>query len=106
VVISFTRISVPNQAFLDVSSSFNPALSYGADGLLGLGFTSLSTIDDVINATGASTGRSLLYNLFQDNPAEPNFISFALQRSSEPDGTVQGMFTIGEDPELRNEHDV
>ena len=89
------RISVPTQALLDVSSSLNPALSYGAEGLLGLGFTSLSTIDHVVNATGSSMGRSLLYNLFQDNPSEPNFIAFSLQRSSEADSTVQGTFTIG-----------
>ena len=84
-----------NQAFLAVSQSVNPALHYGAAGLLGLGFTSLSTIDHVINGTGRSTGRSLLYNLFQDNPSEPNFIAFSLQRSLDPDGDVEGLFSIG-----------
>jgi saccharopepsin len=91
----FDRISVPSQALLDVSSASNPALSYDADGVLGLGFTSLSTIDSVINSTGGSTGRSLLYNLFLDNPSEPNFIAFALQRSTDTNDTVQGTFSIG-----------
>jgi saccharopepsin len=86
---------VANQALLDVSSSLNPALSYGADGVLGLGFTSLSTIDHVVNASGGSSGRSLLYNLFQDNPSEPNFVAFSLQRSTEPGDTVTGNFSIG-----------
>ncbi|KAG2086405.1 hypothetical protein BD769DRAFT_1681205 [Suillus cothurnatus] len=68
-------------AFLDVSSAQNPALSHGASGLLGLGFDSLSTIGALVNATGASTGRSLLYHLFQDNPSEPNFIALSLRTS-------------------------
>ena len=93
-------ISVPNQAFLDVSSAQNPAISYGTSGILGLGFTSLSTIDALVNKTGSSSGRSLLYNLFLDNPNEPNFIAFSLQRSSDPTADVQGTFLIGEvDPE-------
>lgn len=95
VKAEFAGISVPSQAFLDVSSAQNPALSYGAAGLLGLGFDSLSTIDALVNATGASTGRSLLYNLFQDNPSEPNFIAFSLQSTSDDD-QVSGSFAIGE----------
>lgn len=90
-----SRITVPSQAFLDVSAATNPALSYGADGILGLGFTSLSNIDSAINKTGASWGRSLLYNAFLDNPSEPNFITFVLQRSTEPNDDVTGAFTIG-----------
>jgi hypothetical protein len=80
---------------LDVSSANNPALAYGAEGLVGLGFTSLSSIDHEVNKTGASTGRSLLYNLFQDNPSEPNFIAFALQRSTDASDTIEGTFSIG-----------
>jgi len=94
--VEFSGISVPNQAFLDVSSAQNPAISYGTSGILGLGFTSLSTIDSLVNKTGSSSGRSLLYNLFLDNPNEPNFIAFSLQRSSDPTADVQGTFLIGE----------
>ncbi|KAG6880052.1 hypothetical protein C0992_007369 [Termitomyces sp. T32_za158] len=83
-------------ALLDVSSAHNPTLGYGGDGLVGLGFTSLSTIDALVNHTGASTGRSLLYNMFSANPKEPNFLSFSLQRSSEANGEVEGIFSIGE----------
>ncbi|KAJ7129676.1 aspartic peptidase domain-containing protein [Mycena epipterygia] len=94
--VQFAGINVASQALLDVSSANNPALGYGADGLVGLGFTSLSSIDSAVNKTGASTGRSLLYNLFQDNPSEPNFIAFALQRSTDSSDTIQGSFSIGE----------
>lgn len=69
-------------------------MSYGAAGLLGLGFDSLSNIDAYVNSTGASTGRSLLYNLFLDNPSEPNFIALSLQSTSDGD-QVTGSFAIG-----------
>ncbi|KAJ7904511.1 aspartic peptidase domain-containing protein [Mycena olivaceomarginata] len=94
--VEFAGIKVASQALLDVSSANNPALGYGAEGLVGLGFTSLSSIDHEVNKTGASTGRSLLYNLFQDNPSEPNFIAFALQRSTDASDTIEGTFSIGE----------
>lgn len=94
--VDFAGITVPSQVFLDASVVQNPALNYGAVGTLGLGFTSLSALDQAVNATGASTGRSLLYNLFNNNPSEPNFISFAFQRSLEPGDDVQGSFAIGE----------
>ena len=78
-----------------MASANNPALSYGADGIAGLGFTSLSTIDALVNKTGTDDGRSLLFNMFQDNPSEPNFISFSMQRSNDPSGDVEGSFGIG-----------
>jgi hypothetical protein len=93
-------ISIPQQAFLDASSAQNPTLSYGADGILGLGFTSLSTIDALVNMTNSSNGRSLLYNLFLDNPKEPNFIAFSLQRSSDQNDTADGSFSVGQFSEL------
>jgi saccharopepsin len=67
---------------------------------VGLGFTSLSTIDALVNKTGSSSGRSLLYNLFSDSPQEPNFIAVSLQRSTDPTDEVEGTFLIGElDPD-------
>ncbi|KAK7695439.1 hypothetical protein QCA50_000075 [Cerrena zonata] len=94
--VEFAGIKVASQAYLDVASANNPALSYGADGIAGLGFTSLSTIDALVNKTGSSSGRSLLFNMFADNPSEPNFISFSMQRSNDPSGDVEGSFGIGE----------
>lgn len=79
-----------------MSSAQNPTLGYGGDGLVGLGFTSLSTIDALVNHTNASTGRSLLYNMFSANPKEPNFLSFSLQRSLEANDEIEGIFSIGE----------
>jgi len=94
--VEFVGIKVPSQAFLDVTTARNPALSYGAVGIAGLGFTMLSNIDFAVNRTNAATGRSLLFNLFQANPSEPNFVAFALQRGSQPGDDVEGTFSIGE----------
>jgi saccharopepsin len=92
------RVQVVNQSFLDVSVVNNPALSYGAQGMLGLGFTSLSNIDHLLNQTGSSAGRSFLFNAFSLNPQEPNFISFLLSRSSDDrlEDQVNGAITISE----------
>ncbi|KAK7061718.1 acid protease [Favolaschia claudopus] len=98
--VEFAGIKVPSQALLDVATANNPALGYNAQGLVGLGFTSLSSIDHAVNKTGASTGRSLLYNLFQANPSEPNYIAFSLQRTVDSVDSVEGTFSIGEtDPQ-------
>ncbi|CCM04794.1 uncharacterized protein FIBRA_06987 [Fibroporia radiculosa] len=94
--VEFAGVEVASQAFMDVSDASNPALSYGADGIIGLGFDSLSTVDALVNRTGASTGRTFLYNAFAQNKSEPNFISFSLQDDADPDDTVQGFFSIGE----------
>ena len=83
------------QAFIDASQANNPILSYGVNGIVGLGFTKLSSIDNQLNKSGQSDGKALLYNLFADNPSEPNFIAFALQRATVAGGDVEGSFTIG-----------
>ncbi|RDX55693.1 acid protease [Lentinus brumalis] len=94
--VEFAGISVPNQAFIDASQASNPILNYGVSGIVGLGFTKLSSIDYALTNSGKSDGKSLLYNLFADNPKEPNFIAFALQRTTEKAGDVEGSFSIGE----------
>lgn len=93
---SYPRVQVANQSFLDVSLANNPALSYGAQGMLGLGFTSLSNIDHLMNQTGSSSGRSFLFNAFSANPQEPNFISFVLSRLNDDQDGADGSMTISE----------
>jgi saccharopepsin len=90
-------LNISNQALMDISDAKNPALSYGADGILGLGFTSLSTIDALVNKSGSDSGRAFLYNAFAQNKSEPNFIAFALARSGDTDAdAIEGSFAIGE----------
>ena len=80
---------------MDARSVINPALSYGADGVFGIGFTRLSVINSLLNSTNLPTGGNLLYNLFLDNPSEPNFIAISLQRSTDNLEDAQGTFSIG-----------
>jgi saccharopepsin len=95
--LTWFSITVASQAFLDASSAENAVLDYGTSGVMGLGFNSLSTIDAAVNASSSSNGRSLLYNLFYDNPSTPNFIAFSLQRSEDSDADeVIGTFSVGE----------
>lgn len=72
----------------------NPIIAAGAEGIVGAGFTSLSSIDMAVNTSGGSWGRSLLYNIFAQSPSEPNFMAFSLQRVDDPNEDVQGSFTI------------
>ena len=86
------------------TSANNPILSWGAEGLLGLGSNSLSTVDHLVNGTGNTWGRSILFNIFAQSPTTPNYIAFLLQRS-EVESTVsaEGSFTIGElEPEYES----
>ncbi|PFH52720.1 hypothetical protein AMATHDRAFT_1778 [Amanita thiersii Skay4041] len=92
--IEFAGLSVPQQAFLDATEVNNPAISYGARGIAGLGFTSLSAIH--VQGNHSNPDRSLLYNLFEANPSEPNFIGFILQRNNTKSGEAEGSFSIGE----------
>lgn len=94
-VTDFRSVSINNQSFIDTTSAESPALGYGALGILGLGFTSLSSVDALLNKSGSAAGRSVLFNAFLDNPSEPNFISFALPREADPGNDVTGAVTIG-----------
>lgn len=89
------RLKVPKQAFVEVDQAKNPVLGYGLNGIVGLGFTSLSNIDYAVNETSSDAGRSLLYNLFAVNPSEPNFLAFSLLRSTDSSDEVEGSFSIG-----------
>jgi hypothetical protein len=94
--LAFYRYDIADQAYLAFQSGNNPVLNFGASGIIGLGMTSLSHIDATVD-TGTNTwGRSLLYNIFAQNPSQPNFIAMALERSSGEGDTVQGSLGIGE----------
>jgi saccharopepsin len=89
------RLKVDKQALLDVNAANDPVLGYGLDGICGLGFDGLSSIDYGVNKTSSDSGRSLLYNLFAVNPEEPNFIAFSLLRSTAGNDDSEGSFSIG-----------
>ncbi|KZV97236.1 acid protease [Exidia glandulosa HHB12029] len=94
--VEFAGFELPRQALIDAVDASNPVLNLGAVGVLGLGFTGLSAIDSTVNGTGDSYGRSLLYNVFAQDASVPNFITFLLSRSNDPNAPVEGSFTISE----------
>ncbi|CCA68119.1 related to aspartic peptidase A1-Laccaria bicolor [Serendipita indica DSM 11827] len=91
--VTFAGYDIPDQAYLVFQSGHNPVLSFGAQGIIGLGFTTLSHIDAAVTESWAS---SLLYNIFAQNPSEPNFIAMALERESDEHNTVHGSLGVGE----------
>lgn len=71
----------------------------GRDGIIGLGFDSLSSVNAVLKrAFGNDTtlGRTPLTNIFEQNPDTPNCLDLYLQRSGDLETTLNGTFLIGE----------
>lgn len=95
--VTFAGTSVASQALLDVTSSNNAIFQYGAEGVLGLGFSSLSKITGAISASGGTTnGNAYLANVFAQNTSDPNFIAFGLGRTNGLSTDVTSTFSIGE----------
>ncbi|KAF8306452.1 acid protease [Clavulina sp. PMI_390] len=97
--VSFAGLEVSTQALLPSDQYSNAVTSY-ANGIFGLGFTSLSNIDSTVSKTNATWGASFLYNAFAQNPSTPNYMTFSLIRNPNNTDADAGGFTIGEtDPE-------
>ncbi|KAG8749788.1 hypothetical protein FRC12_013227 [Ceratobasidium sp. 428] len=97
--LSFAGFNVENQAFVSVTNAVNLDMLFekGIWGMMGLGFDALSDVDNAVDAYKNETwGRSLLSNLFLQEPETPNHIAFALERAGDLDDTAQGSFDVGE----------
>ncbi|KAG8920520.1 hypothetical protein FRC02_000849 [Tulasnella sp. 418] len=94
--VSFAGYTVQNQALLQVEDSQNAIFTFGATGILGLGMTSLSSIDGKVTESGGDWGHNFLYNAFSQNPSAPNYIAFLLERTTDKSNAYNGSFTIGE----------
>jgi saccharopepsin len=94
--LSYSSYDIPDQAFLRFERGSNPVFSFGAVGIVGLGFTGLSHINTAVANSGDSWGQSLLYNIFKLEPNLPNYIAFALDRTTGPADGVEGSFGLGE----------
>ena len=68
--------------------------SEGLNGLLGLGFSSDSSIYNKLGKS--SSGNTLIQNIFEQGNTANNYISILLGRGGASGSTVQGYFTIGE----------
>jgi len=94
---------VPVQAFLSVTKATITGLAeYGLYGILGLSFEftrASSPIKAAIQDSYGSTatwGKSVLYNIFEHYPSQPNLIAMRLSRTDDLEDTKGGSFTIGE----------
>ncbi|KAK7692225.1 hypothetical protein QCA50_003849 [Cerrena zonata] len=85
---------------------FSSLFKAGMHGIWGLGFEQSSTIlHNTRTAFGDKDNRGLTFfgNLFAQNKTLSNFFTVVLGRKDDPDGLVDGAFTIGEfDPRYKN----
>ncbi|KAH7339634.1 aspartic peptidase domain-containing protein [Rhizoctonia solani] len=97
--VSFAGFDVDDQAFIAVTSAkdMDTMFNRGTYGIMGLGFDTLSDVVRAVqNNYNATWGRSLLSNLFIQEPNTPNHIAFALERAGDLDDMAEGAFDIGE----------
>ncbi|KAF5336115.1 hypothetical protein D9611_006291 [Ephemerocybe angulata] len=93
---------IEQQAFLNAKENTIAATTeLGIHGVLGLAFQhgTASPINLAIKSKygmDATWGRSVLHNIFEKNPDEPNFIAIDLARSDDMEDVVGGSFGIGE----------
>jgi saccharopepsin len=98
----FSSYEVLRQAFLHVSTSTIKGLDiHGIYGILGLSFDfgTASRVNAAIkNRYGNSStwGQSVLHNIFDQHPNQPNFITLSLSRTEDLEDTQGGSFSIGE----------
>lgn len=97
----FSSYEVPQQAFLAVQKSTTSLGSLGISGLLGLSFdvVTSSPIGAAVKqkyGSGATWGQSVLHNIFDQHPTEPNFVAISLSRTDDLEDTSGGSFSIGE----------
>ncbi|KAJ6508387.1 aspartic peptidase domain-containing protein [Mycena sanguinolenta] len=88
--VDFTGYTIASQAFIQVPpDDSHPA----GQGLIGLGPSEGSVVYTAFDAT---EGNTVLDNIFIQNTATPNYITFALNRLNDATETFTGDITVGE----------
>jgi hypothetical protein len=98
MAIGFAGYTIQNQAVLLVEQQKEMSLIEAnlTNGLLGLGFDTLSSISNtVVQRTQQTWGRTLLSNIFISDPTTPNHIAFRLDRHDDGNSTDVGAFDVG-----------
>ncbi|KAG9089483.1 hypothetical protein FS749_001300 [Ceratobasidium sp. UAMH 11750] len=99
LTMGFAGYTVQNQSILLITDEEDMSLieSNLTNGLLGLGFDTLSQIANTVAQTGPGQtwGRTLLSNIFISDPTTPNHIAFRLDRTDDGNTTDVGAFDIG-----------
>jgi len=98
----FGSYHIDKQAFMNVLESTVSGLQeLGIYGLMGLSFdfSTVSPINRKIKSLygpDATWGRSVLQNIFAQNPSQPNFVAIDLTRTDDLEDTAGGSLLIGE----------
>ncbi|KAG8758550.1 hypothetical protein FRC11_003468 [Ceratobasidium sp. 423] len=98
MTMSFAGYTVQNQSLLLIEQEKDMSLIEAnlTNGLLGLGFDTLSSIaNTVAQKTQQNWGRTLLSNIFISDPTTPNHIAFRLDRHDDGNNTDVGAFDVG-----------
>ncbi|KAG8745743.1 hypothetical protein FRC12_014472, partial [Ceratobasidium sp. 428] len=99
LTMGFAGYTVQNQSILLINDEQDMSLieSNLTNGLLGLGFDTLSQIANKVASLGAGQtwGRTLLSNIFISDPTTPNHIAFRLDRTDDGNSSDVGAFDIG-----------
>ncbi|CAE7134058.1 unnamed protein product [Rhizoctonia solani] len=98
LTMSFAGYTVQNQSVLLITQEKEMSLIEAnlTNGLLGLGFDTLSSIaNTVVKNTQQSWGRTLLSNIFISDPTTPNHVAFRLDRHEDGNNTDVGAFDVG-----------
>ncbi|CAE6475651.1 unnamed protein product [Rhizoctonia solani] len=98
MTIGFAGYTVENQSVLLINQEKDMSLIEAnlTNGLLGLGFDTLSSIaNTVAQNTQQNWGRTLLSNIFISDPTTPNHVAFRLDRHDDGNNTDVGAFDVG-----------
>ncbi|KAJ7881154.1 aspartic peptidase domain-containing protein [Mycena leptocephala] len=91
--------TVDNQAFSNATSvGLKGVLDVGLDGFFGLAFggRNPSDITNQLYSKGPTLGQPFLYNVFDQNPDQDNFIGISLSRSDDLEDSADASFAINE----------
>ncbi|KAF7298776.1 Peptidase A1 domain-containing protein [Mycena indigotica] len=92
--VGFAGYTIPKQAFIQVVPDKDHPVGQG---LIGLGPSEGSVIHQAFEAAADEhTGHTVLDNIFLQNTATPNYITFLLGRLNDPSGSFRGDLTVGE----------
>ncbi|KAH7102660.1 acid protease [Auriculariales sp. MPI-PUGE-AT-0066] len=91
------NVSIPKQSWLTYKQGqIDNVFQAGLDGMLGLGFSEVSTVlKNVRTQTKDDSGRTLLANYFLANPSEPRTFSMFINRRDDPNSKDDGVLMIG-----------
>ncbi|KAH7334923.1 aspartic peptidase domain-containing protein [Rhizoctonia solani] len=98
MTMSFAGYTVTNQSLLLITKEKDMSLIEAnlTNGLLGLGFDTLSSIAGTVSQKTQQTwGRTLLSNIFISDPTTPNHVAFRLDRHEDGNNTDVGAFDVG-----------